>query len=108
MLHYTLMRVRDAGQHKVSVVDTRIRDEDATGELLGRKGDCKWLTTRAAVLRWIESSSEEHSLTEQTTSKFPFRWWGVHTTLSGRHQLNGQPEPHSAEEKALYASESRD
>jgi hypothetical protein len=32
---------RDAGQHKVSVVDTRISDEDAIGELPGRKGDCK-------------------------------------------------------------------
>jgi hypothetical protein len=44
----------------------------------------------------------------QTTSKFPFRWWGVNSTLSGRHQLNGQPEPHSTEGEALDASESRD
>jgi len=29
-------------------------------------------------------------------------------TLSARHQLNGQPELHSAEEEALHASESRD
>jgi hypothetical protein len=24
----------------------------------------------------------------QTTSKFPFRWWGVNSTLSGKHQLH--------------------
>jgi excisionase family DNA binding protein len=32
------------------------------GELPGRKVGRKWLTTRNAVLRWIESSSEHHSL----------------------------------------------
>ena len=44
----------------------------------------------------------------QITSKFPFRWWGVNSALSGSYQLNGQPGPHSAEEEALDASESRD
>jgi excisionase family DNA binding protein len=32
------------------------------GELPGRKVGRKWLTTRNAVLRWIESSSEHDSL----------------------------------------------
>jgi excisionase family DNA binding protein len=32
------------------------------GELPGRKVGRKWLTTRNAVLRWIESSSERDSL----------------------------------------------
>src|SRR5438270_3309967 len=32
------------------------------GELPGRKVGQKWLTTRNAVLRWIETSSEHHSL----------------------------------------------
>ena len=32
------------------------------GELPGRKVGRKWLTTRNAVLRWIESSSENNTL----------------------------------------------
>jgi hypothetical protein len=32
------------------------------GELPGRKVGRKWLTTRSAVLRWIESTSEEDTL----------------------------------------------
>jgi hypothetical protein len=51
---------------------------------------------------------QAHADTHQTTSKFPFRWWGVNSTLSGRHQLDGQPRPHSAEEEAHKASESND
>jgi hypothetical protein len=39
----------------------------------------------------------------QTASKFPFRWWGMNSTVSGRHQLNGQLRPHSAEEGPLDA-----
>jgi excisionase family DNA binding protein len=34
------------------------------GELPGRKVGRKWLTTRSVVLRWIESSSEHHSLVQ--------------------------------------------
>jgi hypothetical protein len=37
----------------------------------------------------------------QTTSKFPFRWWGVNSTLFGKHQLEGLPEPHSGRQKLL-------
>jgi hypothetical protein len=37
----------------------------------------------------------------QTTSKFSFRWWGVHSTLSGKHQLHRPSGPHSTEEEAL-------
>lgn len=33
------------------------------GELPGRKVGRKWLTTRSAVLRWIENSAEEDTLT---------------------------------------------
>jgi hypothetical protein len=36
-----------------------------------------------------------------TTSTFPFRWWGVHSTLCGIHQLEGRPEPHSRRRKLL-------
>jgi len=32
------------------------------GELPGRKVGRKWLSTRSAVLRWIESTSEEDTL----------------------------------------------
>ena len=32
------------------------------GELPGRKVGRKWLTTRSAVLRWIESTSQEDTL----------------------------------------------
>jgi hypothetical protein len=44
----------------------------------------------------------------QTASKFPFRWWGVNSTLPGRHPLNRPPEPHSVEAAALDVSGSRD
>jgi hypothetical protein len=47
-----------------------------------------------------------HSL--QTTSKFPFRWWGINPTLSNRHQLNEPPGSHRAEEGTPDASESKD
>jgi excisionase family DNA binding protein len=33
-----------------------------SGELPGRKVGRKWLTTRNALLRWIESSSENNTL----------------------------------------------
>jgi hypothetical protein len=43
----------------------------------------------------------------QTASKFSFRWWGVNPTLSGKHQLHRPLGPHSTEEEALGALESR-
>jgi hypothetical protein len=33
------------------------------GELPGRKVGRKWITTRTAVLRWLQSSAEEQALT---------------------------------------------
>jgi excisionase family DNA binding protein len=42
------------------------------GELPARKVGRKWLTTRSAVLRWIENSAEEDTLTraiEQVDAK---------------------------------------
>jgi hypothetical protein len=62
------------------------------------------LRSTGAYQGWLQA----RALRQQTTSKFPFRWWGVNSTLSGRHQFNGQPGPRSAEEEALDASESRD
>jgi excisionase family DNA binding protein len=47
----------------LTVSTDTVYDLFKSGELPGRKVGRKWLTTRAAVLRWIESSSEEHSLT---------------------------------------------
>jgi acetyl esterase/lipase len=44
----------------------------------------------------------------QTASKFLFRQWGAHSTLSDRHQLDEPSGPHRAEEGTLDASESRD
>jgi hypothetical protein len=38
---------------------------------------------------------------DQTTSKLPFHWWGVHSTLFAIHQLEGLPEPHSGRRKLL-------
>jgi excisionase family DNA binding protein len=35
----------------------------AKGELPGRKVGRKWITTKAAVLRWIENTSAEDALT---------------------------------------------
>jgi excisionase family DNA binding protein len=42
-------------------VDT-VYDLFASGELPGRKVGRKWITTKAAVLRWIESSSADDAL----------------------------------------------
>jgi excisionase family DNA binding protein len=39
-----------------------VYDLFAKGELPGRKVGRKWITTKAAVLRWIENTSEEPSL----------------------------------------------
>jgi hypothetical protein len=58
-------------------------------------------------IKWGLFYSPFYSLT-QTTSKFPFRWWGVHSTLLGKHQLYRPSVPHSPEEAALDALESRD
>jgi hypothetical protein len=51
--------------------------------------------------------SRQRTRSLQTTSKFPFCWWGINSTLSGRRQLDGPSGPHSAEDEALNASESR-
>jgi excisionase family DNA binding protein len=40
-----------------------IYDLFASGELPGRKVGRKWITTKAAVLRWIESSATHDTLT---------------------------------------------
>jgi hypothetical protein len=32
--------------------------------------------------------------TIQTTSRLPLHWWGMHSTVSGRHQFNEPPGPH--------------
>src|ERR1700676_3565511 len=42
-------------------VDT-VYDLFASGELPGRKVGRKWVTTKAAVLRWIESTSTDDAL----------------------------------------------
>ena len=39
----------------------------------------------------------------QTASKFPFRWWGVNSTLPGKHQLDRTPGPRSTAEETLDA-----
>jgi excisionase family DNA binding protein len=49
-----------AGLLKVSA-DT-VYDLFASGDLPGRKVGRKWMTTRAAVLRWIESSSNGNTV----------------------------------------------
>jgi excisionase family DNA binding protein len=40
-----------------------VYDLFAKGELPGRKVGRKWITTKAAVLRWIEASSTDDALT---------------------------------------------
>jgi excisionase family DNA binding protein len=46
----------------LTVSPDTIYDLFKTGELPGRKVGRKWLTTRTAVLRWIENSAEEDTL----------------------------------------------
>jgi excisionase family DNA binding protein len=46
----------------LTVSPDTIYDLFKKGELPGRKVGRKWLTTRTAVLRWIENSAEEDTL----------------------------------------------
>lgn len=46
----------------LTVSTDTVYDLFKSGELPGRKVGRKWITTRAAVLRWIESSSEHERL----------------------------------------------
>jgi excisionase family DNA binding protein len=46
----------------LSVSPDTVYDLLKGGELPGRKVGRKWLTTRNALLRWIESSSENNTL----------------------------------------------
>jgi excisionase family DNA binding protein len=56
--------VLDVGETaKLLLVSTdTVYDLFKRGELPGRKVGRKWLTTRNAVLRWIESASEHDTL----------------------------------------------
>src|SRR5947209_6373420 len=46
----------------LTVSPDTVYDLFASGELRGRKVGRKWITTKAAVLRWIESSSTDDAL----------------------------------------------
>ena len=58
---------------------TREHRDTLQRELLG--------ATRERMLR---------ELAEQTSPKFPLRWWRMNSTLSGRDQLDEPPGPHSS------------
>jgi hypothetical protein len=61
------------------------------------------------IALWQEGLSHEALAQQlQTTSKFPFHWWGMNSTLSSRHQLNRPPGPHRVEGEALDVSVSGD
>jgi excisionase family DNA binding protein len=52
----------------LTVSSDTVYDLFKRGELLGRKVGRKWLTTRNALLRWIESSSENNTLVPVTSA----------------------------------------
>ena len=56
-----VLNVRMAAELLTVSADT-VYDLFKSGELPGRKVGRKWLTTRNALLRWIESSSENNTL----------------------------------------------
>ena len=56
-----VLDVETTAQFLTVFADT-VYDLFKSGELPGRKVGRKWITTRSTVLRWLESSSEEHSL----------------------------------------------
>ena len=69
-------------------VDT-VYDLFKRGELPGRKVGRKWITTKAAILRWIESSLEHDTLTRAMAN-------GNHHALSaaftsGKARIKKQP-----------------
>jgi excisionase family DNA binding protein len=56
-----VLDVKNAAELFTVSLDT-VYDLFKRGELPGRKVGRKWLTTRNALLRWIESSSENNTL----------------------------------------------
>jgi excisionase family DNA binding protein len=56
-----VLDVKMAAKHLTVSADT-VYDLFKSGELPGRKVGRKWLTPRNALLRWIESSSENNTL----------------------------------------------
>jgi excisionase family DNA binding protein len=58
---YEVLDVKMAAELLTVSPDT-VYDFFKRGELPGRKVGRKWLTTRNALLRWIESSSENNTL----------------------------------------------
>jgi excisionase family DNA binding protein len=56
-----VLDVKMAAELLTVLLDT-VYDLFKRGELPGRKVGRKWLTTRNALLRWIESSSENNTL----------------------------------------------
>jgi excisionase family DNA binding protein len=56
-----VLDVKMAAELLTVSLDT-VYDLFKSGELPGRKVGRKWLTTRNALLRWIESSSENNTL----------------------------------------------
>jgi hypothetical protein len=65
-----------------------------------------WVKPASVEEGWVRVGSDER-LASQTTSKFPFCWWGMNSTLSDKHQFDEPLGPHSKEEETLDASESR-
>ena len=51
----------------LTVAEDTVYDLFEKGELPGRKIGLKWITTKAAVLRWIENTSGDDSLAREAT-----------------------------------------
>jgi hypothetical protein len=47
-----------------------------------------------AVLRWASQFSVLASVLVQPSSQHPLLWWGVNSTVFGKHHLDSRPELH--------------
>jgi hypothetical protein len=82
----------------IDVLDVHAATCDAPirGFLAAGEGSASWLAGRHDDLHLVERERLEAQILEQTSPKFPLRWWRINSTLSGRDQLDEPPGPHSS------------
>jgi hypothetical protein len=59
--------------------------------------DIDWADTKHDFcLRATGADQAEYGVIEQPSPRHPLLWWGVNSTLFGKHPLDQHPEPHGA------------
>src|SRR5262249_55140338 len=92
-------RIAGVSQHPITGRNIFVWAEIPISARLCPFGSMGCTSDRVSVRSWVYAI-------EQTAAKFPFRWWGINSTFSGRHQLDEPPRPHSGGRK-LSVSQSQ-